>query len=332
MQKPVTLEDIACRCGMSKSTVAQVIRDPKGCKASLRTRDLVLSAARELDYHPNYAARALSTRRTYTIGVLFPAMRSFYDELSMELCTILESRGYYGLFGYWDIRHDASSAFRQAFMGMKHRGVDGVITCEYDESLADADIPVVTYGNERRLMDCVYPDKADFARRAIQYLYARGHRSIAFCGVLADIRYTYFRQAMEELGLTWRPEFVFDVSATLEEGYEVVRKLFGGSSTPTAIVSHSDCMSQGILGALWASGKKVPDDVSVLSYDNMQFSAYTQPPLTTFDQNFQLAAQLLADTILRRIKNPGIGQQKRTYKMSLIERKSVTSLTKGESR
>ena len=325
MRRSVTLQDIAVHCGLSKSTVAQILRSPETCKAAMATRNHVLAAARELGYLPNFAARSLSTRRSFTIGVMFPAVGSFYHELVIRLDAVLAQHGYYGLFSYWPTRLDARSAFRHAFERMRQHGVDGIITCEYDESLAGEGIPIVTYGNERRLMDCVYPDKTEYAVRAVRYLYERGHRRVAFMGLFEDVRYRVLTQTMAEAGIAVNPAWMIPSSGVLEANFGRIREVLSQPVRPTAVITHSDHLAMGVILAAHDAGVRVPEDLSVLSFDNLREAAFCLPPLTTFDQRFDLAASLLVETVIRRIDEPSLPQQKRSYVMPLIERASVAS-------
>lgn len=327
MRKRTTLQDIADHCNLSKSMVAQVIRDPKGCKATAKTKSLIASAVRELDYQPNFAARALSTNRTHSVGIMFPTVISFYHELTIQLDFALAKRGYSGVFAYWDGLNNSIDSFQMAFERMRRRGVDGIITCQYDESVANRGIPVVTYGNERRLMDCVYPDKLDHAVRAVHYLVGHGHRNIGFLGHSEDVRYRAILDELKRLGVEFNPGWMVKTEMTyIQNGYKCMKTLLGNPDPPTAIITHSDQMAIGAIRYANEAGVRIPDDISIISFDNLTESAYTVPALTTFDQQYKLAAELLVETLLNRINNPGIPQQKRSFSMPLIERESVKNI------
>lgn len=329
MRKRTTLQDIADYCNLSKSMVAKVISNPENCKATVRTKTMVADAVKKLDYRPNFAAKALSTNRTFTIGILFPAINSFYGELGIQIDAALAKRGYTALFAYWDGIKDTHQAFIRAFERMRLRGIDGVITCQYEESIAEAGIPIVTYGNERRLMDSVYPDKLDYAIRAIHYLVEHGHRHIGFTGLFHDIRYQQIRNEMEKLELPLVPEWFVPIETyyQYEDGYKAMKQILALPKQPTAIVTHGDHVAMGALRATNEAGVRVPDDISLLSYDNLCESAYSIPPLTTFDQQYKLGAELLVETLIRRIENPTLPQQKRSFTMPLVERASVKYIT-----
>ncbi len=327
MKKPTTLQDIADYCQLSKGMVGKVIRAPEHCKASARTRQLVAEAVRALDYRPNYAAKALSTRRTYSVGILFPAVNSFYYELGIKLDIMLAARGYTGLFAYWDISRDPLKAYRDIFERVRLRNVDAIVTCQYESFLTGKGIPVIVYGNEHRGVDCVFPDKKDFGARAVRYLTEKGHRDIGCIGFLPEIRYRAIRAEMKRLKLEVNPDWVIDSPAWSQNGYDSMHRILSCPRRPTALIVHSDHMASGALLAAHERGCRVPEDISLLSYDNLNESQYMVPPLTTFDQDFARGAELIVQALICRLENPGAPLQKYSFKMSLIERLSVKDLT-----
>ncbi len=329
IKKHTTLQDIANYCNLSKSMVAKVISDPDNCKATPKTKSLVADAVKKLDYRPNFAAKALSMKRTFTIGVLFPSVNSFYGELGMQIDAALEKRGYSALLAYWDGVKGSHNAFLKAFERMRLRGVDGVITCQYEEAIASAGIPVVTYGNERELMDCVFPDKLDYAVRAVHYLVEQGHRKIGFIGLFADKRFDQINRELKKLELKVNPDWFVNIQTFYQykDGYDALKKILERDDKPTAVITHGDHVAMGALCAAHELGIRVPGDISLLSYDNLCESAFCVPPLTTFDQQYKLGAELLVETLIKRIEHPELPQQKRSFTMPLVERASVKKST-----
>ncbi len=329
IKKRTTLQDIANYCNLSKSMVAKVISNPENCKATPKTKSLVADAVKKLDYRPNFAAKALSTNRTFTIGVLFPTVNSFYGELGIKIDQALEKRGYTALFAYWDGFKNTQQSFFKSFERMRLRGVDGVITCQYEEAIATSGIPVVTYGNERRLMDCVFPDKQDYAVRAVHYLVECGHRKIGCIGFLEERRYQIIIDELKKLGLEINPDWFVDIQpySCYEDGYQTMKKILLQKRKPTAVISHGDHVAMGALSAANEFGVRIPDDISLLSYDNLRESAYSIPAITTFDQQYGLGAELLVECMIQRIENPDLPQQKRSFTMPLVERASVKKIT-----
>ncbi len=320
-KKNCTLQDIADFCGVSKSTVAKVIQNPENCKMRQETVTMVQEAAVKLDYHASIAARSLRTNRSYTIGVIFPNICSFYRELVIYLDMELTRRGYYPLFSYWDPMD--RTTYAQCYNRLLKYGVDGIITNDDDESIPSRDVPTVIYGNELKVWDCVFPDKKHYAEHAINYLYNKGHRKIGYIGRQWDVRYQCVLDAMKKRGLEINPEWLRDSRTMSPEAYESAKALFQSSELPTALLAHSDHVAYAIIRAAAENGLKVPDDLSILSYDNLSESEFSLPPLTTYDQRFKHASLLLVDMLLRRIDDPSLPQQKMSYIMPLIERQSV---------
>ncbi len=327
MKKPTTLQDIADYCNLSKGMVGKVIRNPEQCKASARTRQLVAEAVQKLDYRPNFAAKALTTRRTYCVGILFPAVNSFYYELGIKLDVALARHGYTSLFAYWDVSRNPLQAYQEVFERIRLRNVDAVVTCQHEPFLIGKGIPVIIYGNEYQDVDCVFPNKKDFGVRAVQYLVKKGHRDIGCSGHFPDIRYQAIREEMKRQDLEINEEWFIGGSSYSHGGYEAMQRILSCRHRPTAMIMHSDHMASGALLAAHEHGCRVPDDISILSYDNLNESQYTIPPLTTFDQDFPQGAELIAQVLLNRMDNPESPFRKYSFKMPLIERLSVKDLT-----
>lgn len=323
--RKTTLQDIADYCRLSKSTVAQVMSNPEHIKVRRSTVEKVLSAARELNYSTNYAAKRLRTSQTYTIGVVFPNITSFFRELIPFLDQELAANGYFGFFSFWNPIDRKN--YQAAYNRLRDHGIDGIITNDNDESIPDINLPTVIYGNRLQHFDCVYPDKEDYAKQAVKYLYERGHRKIGFIGRRPDVHFQALWDEFAKYNLTVRPDWFRSCSAYMDKGYQETRNLLQTTELPTALVTHSDHVAYGALRALEEAGLKVPADISLLSYDNLPESEYTNPPLTTFDQRYEHAAKLLVDTVLKRIKDPLIPQQHIGYTLPLLERLSVKTLS-----
>lgn len=323
--RKTTLQDIADYCRLSKSTVAQVMSDPDHIKVRRSTVEKVLEAARELNYSTNYAAKRLRTSRTYTIGVVFPNITSFFRELIPFLDRELAANNYFGFFSFWDPSDRQN--YRNVYNRLRDHGLDGIITNDKDESIPDINVPTVIYGNRLQYFDCVYPDKEEYARQAVKYLYERGHRKIGFIGQRFGIRIQALWDEFGKYNLMIHPEWFRGCSAYMDKGYQETKALLQTAELPTALITHSDHVAYGALRALEEAGLKVPDDISILSYDNLPESEYSSPPLTTFDQRYEYAAKLLVDTVLKRIENPHLPQQHLGYNLPLVERKSVRTLS-----
>jgi DNA-binding LacI/PurR family transcriptional regulator len=326
--KRTTIQDLADHCELSKSTVAYVLREPVTCKASKVTKSKVASAVRKLNYKPNPAARALSTRRYRTIGVLMPPLSGYYVELMKNLDREMKAHGFYAIFSFWEL--DSSGAtkmnsFKRAVLELSNHGIDGIITTENDVFLLEMDIPIVVYGNKWPSFDCVFPDKVTYMQETVEYLYQHGCRKIGFFGLTHEIRAKALREELYKYKLPVNEEwFIYGVGSPAC-GESNMRKLLSLDECPDAIILHSDFMMSGVLTAADEAGIKIPEDISIISYGNLLESKYFRPPLTTFDECLGLAAKMLTKTILKRIECPQEPPRQLSYKMPLIERKSVTS-------
>lgn len=319
-EKRVTLEEVAEYCGLSKSTVAYVLRKPDSCKARPKTKAKVAAAVRKLGYRTNPAARALSTQRYRSIGILFPPCRGHYSPLLAELDKEMRKRNYFSVFSFWE-PDNAAASFENSLAHLCNHGIDGIITTEYNPLVCKLNMPAVIYGNEWPGCDCVYPDKTAYMQETVAYLCRRNHRKIAFLGRTAEIRSKVLREELTERRLPVREDWFIDCMSSDAE--EAMRKLLALPERPDAVILHSDTMAPAVLVAAAETGVKIPEDISLISYDNLYESRYTRPALTTFDQCLPLAAKMLTETVLQRIDNPQMPQLKLSFKMPLIERDSV---------
>lgn len=330
MNRKVTLQDVADYCGLSKSMVAYVIREPDTCKAREETKRRVKEAVETLHYTTNLVAKSLSTSRSYSIGILLPALNNFFRELQLALNLELHKQGYLGICLYWEAyQQDSEIQFKELLEQLKQYNVDGLITCQNDSSLAKSGIPVVTYGNDNSATDCVYPDKSAYAKDVIAYLYQKGHRDIGFMGYAPDIRWTAIQREMIAAGLTVREEWFCNATSLMPHGYDCMKQLLQQEKLPTALIIHSDEMAAGAIRAAYESRIRIPRDLSIISYDNLRTAKYQIPALTTFDQHYETAAKYLVELLIARIRDPQLPQQKRSFRLTLVERESVSSLNKN---
>lgn len=328
IQKKVTLQDVADHCSLSKSMVAYVLREPETCKATAETKKKVATSARELNYIPNLAARRLRTQHSCLIGVALPAVYGYYHELQLQIESELEKHGYYGISTHWNYKMpDMLPEIKKALDRLYTHQVDGIISFHYDPSIPTIPIPVVYYGFPQETFDYVSPDLSDYSHQVVQYLLKMGHRRIGYMGYFNDQRRNFIVRELRRLKLEIRPEwFMYDLG-TLENGYEIMRRFLALPERPTAIIVHSDHMALAALRAGMEAGVKIPDDLSLISFDDLPESAYLNPALTTFRVSFPEVAKLLVETILDRLQAPKKEQQRKIFSLKLIERESVKALT-----
>lgn len=319
----VTLKEFAKEIGYAPSTISKALNNTNNCYTSEKVKNTIRKKALELGYSPNLTARSLITHKNNTIGIILPSVGGFYTELVRNMEFALEERKYFGLFAFWRPK-DGDEGFRKAYDRIIQRGIDGIITCHYTTWLKDSDIPLVVYGNMHNDVDCVSLDKIDYGRRAVDFLFKLGHRKIGFIGNTNDLRCKAYRAALEAKGVpfnkAWTAHSFISLSGEAENCTGKILKL---KDRPTAILAHNDTIAYSIIHTLLKAGVRVPEDISVVGYDDLPEAKYYNPALTTFNLNIENVAKLLRDTVLKRIENPHIPIQIVPIKPDIIERAST---------
>ncbi|HHY63236.1 MAG TPA: LacI family DNA-binding transcriptional regulator [Bacillota bacterium] len=294
----VTIEDVARRAGVSASTVSRTLNN-KG-RISAETRRRVIEAARELEY-PVSADAGLSRRRTNRIGILFDrrlhslVADPFYGLVMVGVEEWLRDEGYQVFFSTFSDR-EADMAMISEFAA--ERPVDGLIMagCDIDldciRKAVFMGMPLVLVDNNivEPKVPCVMTDNTAGAREAVEHLISLGHEEIGFVsGPMTHSslyeRYQGYRQAMEANGLLVRSDMVIayeDVADyDVNGGYKAAERLLKRSPRPTAIFAGNDSMAIGVMKAAQELGLVVPDDLSVVGFDDIELAAHTTPALTT---------------------------------------------------
>ncbi len=317
-RKRTTINDVADVAGVSRQTVSRVLNG-KGDVAE-ETRQRVQEAIDSLNYHPNLAARSLTNHRTHTIGLVIPYTPDyfFYDpHLMAFMCGVdqVAIQRNYNLLLSTQQTTDAESRL-QAYERLIQAGyVDGVVVVEVlggQAGLAlldEHELPWVAlgYGLESEPSRAVHADDRGGARQATMHLLSLGHRRI---GVIRhhddsltaiEERLEGCRQALAEHGLALEPSLIASGDLTSAGGRSAAAQLMETAAPPTAIFALNDRMGIGAIQYLHDQGVRVPDEVSVVGFDDVPISHICNPPLTTVRQPSlelgQQAGRLLFDII-----------------------------------
>ncbi|OGV31266.1 MAG: hypothetical protein A2020_01430 [Lentisphaerae bacterium GWF2_45_14] len=318
----MTLREFSEKIGYAPSTISKALNNKNNCYTSEGIKRIIREKASELGYSPNPAARSLIMRSYRTIGVLLPSLGGFYSELVRLMEFALEKKEYSGLFSFWR-PEDGEAGFRKAYERIVGRGIDGIITCHYTAWLKDCGTPVVCYGNMHDDIDCIFLDKIEYGVGAVNFLFNLGHRKIGFIGHTADLRCKSYRAELESKGIPFNESWTCDHVLTLFDAEVATENILKLDERPTAILAHNDTVAYSIIHTILKAGLRVPEDISVVGYDNLPESEYYNPPLTTFDLNIGNVAEVLVDTILRRIANPHILVQNIPIRPGIVERGST---------
>ena len=318
----LTLKEFAKQIGYSPSTISKALNDSKSCYTSESVKESIRKKAAELGYRPNLTARSLITQRTNTIGLLLPSIGGFYAELVRLMEFALEERKYFGLFAFWR-PEDGDAGFRNAYERIVQRGIDGIITCHYTKWLKDCHMPLVVYGNKHDDIDCVFPDKFDYGRRAVDFLRKLGHRKIAFVGRREDLRFKSYRAELDANGLPFREEWACDCGLSLTAAEAAAEKISESADIPSAVLAFNDMTAYAVIHTFMKNGIRVPEDISVIGFDDLPEAKYYNPPLTTFQHDISNVAELLVDVILKRIETPDFPLQAIPLCPDIVERASA---------
>jgi len=336
----VTLKDIAEKAGVSISTVSRVINDDQDTPVNEETKKIVWQLVKDMGYS-KYNRNNNTKKNSKKIGYILNDTPNIYNHpyFSVMLDAIeseIKDQGY--TVGFSFAENDIlKEAVRHQII---NEDVDGlIIIAEHiDEELLEQiknnfeNIVSIDFVTDDFHNDLIFVERKEAAYNAVNYLIDYGHKDIAyiggctvdFLGMKKEQRYLGFREAMEEAKLYINKEWVRDGDWSLEGGYQQMTDILQGMERPTAVFAASDLMAIGVVRAIHQSGLSIPDDISVISFDNIEMSKYTNPALTTFHvpkkEIGKLAVKMLLDQI--NDQNPGF-PLKVMVSAVLIERESV---------
>jgi DNA-binding LacI/PurR family transcriptional regulator len=309
--QPVSLKTLADHLGLSPATVSLVVnRSPAASAIPRHTHDRVLQAARRLNYRANFMARSLRKQRSFTVGVLVPEVSEGYAALVMSgIEDLLLQEGYFYFVVSHRHRADLLDEYPKLLMDRAVEGLIGVDTpCRH--TLPIPLVSVSGHENTRGVINIML-DHQRAAELALEHLYRLGHRHIAFMKGQAfssdtEVRWNAIRSAARRLRISPNPKLTLQMegdSPSPEVGYHVAQKLLVSGERFTALFAFNDIAAIGAIRALREAGLRVPEDVSVVGFDDIQSAAFQNPALTTVRQPLRRMGEIAAVTVLRRIAN-----------------------------
>jgi LacI family transcriptional regulator len=330
--KTVSLRTLADFLKLSPATVSVVMNDSPAAKAiPAHTKERIKKAARQLHYRPNFFARSLSLKRGFMIGVLTPELSDGYHTMVMSgIGDYLMREGYFYLSAHHRHKADLIEEYPRLLMS---RGAEGIIAI--DTVLTHRlSVPVVAIAGHEKIpgVTNVVLDHRRAAELILRHLFDLGHRRIAFMhgqpfSSDSDDRFRNLMSMAPELGLEVSSELTVQLERDLtspELGYPVVQQLLNRGQKFTALVAFNDISAIGAIRALRDAGLRVPEDVSVIGFDDIQASAYMIPRLTTIRQPLHQMGELAARHLLQRIsKGNGRAPQTISIAPELLVREST---------
>jgi LacI family transcriptional regulator, galactose operon repressor len=311
-QKPqvITLKAVAQHLGLTPGTVSAVLNDsPSARSIPQQTKNRIRAAAKELNYRPNFFARTLRNKRTYTIGVIAEEIGDSYSSpIISGIEQYLRKRDYFFLTVVH--RHDAALLSRYSQL-LSERGVEGIITV--DTTVQEAPmLPTVAIAGHKKLKGVtnIVLDHGHAAVLALNHLKDLHHERIAFMKgnpISSDSmdRWDAICRVAAEIGINIDPDLTMQIDTddpTPMLGYPVTKRLLAREKPFTAIFAYNDISAIGAIRALQEQGLRVPQDISVLGFDDIPGAAFHRPSLTTVRQPLNRMGEVAAQTLLDRIE------------------------------
>jgi LacI family transcriptional regulator len=290
----VTIYDVAREAGVSMATVSRVVNNNPNVKP--QTRKKVFEAIERLGYRPNAVARGLASKKTTTVGVVIPDISNpIFAEVARGIEDIANMYHYNIILCNADKRKEKEIRVINTLLEKQVDGLlfmGGIVTDEHLQAFKTSSVPVVlcATADEKKTMPSVDIDHEGAAFDAVSELLREGHRDIAMItGTLQDpangyARYQGYKRALESAGIPVREEYVRVGNYRYESGMEAAKYFLELAKRPTAIFSATDEMAIGAIHAIQDAGLKVPDDVSLISIDNIRMASMVRPQLTTVAQ------------------------------------------------
>ncbi len=327
------MKDVARLAGVSTSTVSHVINNNRF--VSEQVREKVEQAIRELNYAPSALARSLKINQTRTIGMLLTASSNpFYSEVVRGVENSCYERGYSLILCNTEGDEERMNRSLETLM---QKRVDGLLMMCTETHLPSAEIL-----NRYPSVPMVMMDWAPFEGRgdiiqdnallggelATQHLIDRGYTRIACIAGPQDktparLRLEGFHKAMTSSGLPVLPGYVVDGDFEFQGGFNAMNQLLTLELLPEAVFTSNDAMAVGVYHALFQAGLRVPQDIAVMGYDNIELARYLTPPLSTIHQPKDELGELAIDTLIHRMSDPDASQQTLVLTPELVERGSV---------
>ncbi|MFB3737870.1 MAG: LacI family DNA-binding transcriptional regulator [Candidatus Velamenicoccus archaeovorus] len=334
-----TIADVARKAGVSVSTAARVLSG-RGYAAE-ETRRLVLEAAKDLGYVPNQIARSLRTRQTKLIGLLIGDVEnSFYSVIAKNVESVAKDAGYHVVLCN---SNDEAEVEREYLKLLDAMQVDALIVTPTSKSrrhlarLVDKGMVIVQV--DRRVegvaADAILVDNEAGAANAVSHLILAGHSRIGILTGELEVptarqRLAGYERALKEHGIPIRSELVRSASFHREHAIENAVDLIRASSPPTAIFAANNILAEGVLVALGQQGLRVPRDVSLVAFDDVQWMSLVEPAITVVRQPVADMARSAAELALRRLRDGREGRPSTIlFRTELIERGSVAALRKS---
>ncbi|WP_186579872.1 LacI family DNA-binding transcriptional regulator [Aquibacillus kalidii] len=346
MTNKPTIRDVAKHANVSPATVSYVLNGVK--KVSDKTKIRVLEAIEQLGYYPDFTAVSLSKRKSNLIGIMLPLTDDMPDNAT---ASVLKNNLYYNEFisgvemvareQQFDTLLTGVADQEECRKWVKKRNLDGLIFLgifpkSIFEQMSKLGIPIVlidTYEEYTKLFNNVQIDDELGGYLAANHLIKLGHKNIAFVSTNLNLspvdtkRFTGFKKALNEAGLEVNNHLLFETrEITFENGMEIAEKILNENKELTGIVTVSDILAIGMIKAFQYHQKHVPNDFSIVGFDDLSISQFTTPSLTTIKQDIFKKGEKAAELLMNNIGDQGVERQIIELPVQLVVRESTKKI------
>lgn len=331
-----TIKDVAQKANVSIATVSRVLHNLGGY--SDQTKQKVDQAIKELKYQPNAIARGLINKRTQTIGVLFPDVSSsFSSDLLHGISEYVHEHNYSVIVCNTDQDGKRTLKYLQL---LREKQVDGIIFSsevlkqEYYDMLESMNVPVVLVSSRTDYANVPYVKVDDYqaAYDAVYYLITKGHRSISMISgtkgdpIAGTPRVEGYRKALEAHGIAFDSRYLVYGDFSYDSGCRAMEVLLRRTPEATAVFAASDEMAIGALSVVTKHGMNVPEDISIMGYDDLRLARMVNPPLTTVRQPLYDIGMTASEKLIGMIET-GEPAESQICTHSIVERQTVRAIT-----
>lgn len=311
----VSMKDIAKKCGVSIATVSKALNDYSDIGAE--KREEIKKTAKEMGYLPNSSARALKTKRTYNLGILFVdearsgLAHDYFSSIIESFKVTAEERGYDITFVNCNMPKQRQSYYEHC----RYRGLEGIVIACIDfykpevQELIMSSLPVVTIDHVFDGRTSIVSDNVGGMHDLVSHVCSKGHRKIAYIHGLdsstTKARLGSFYRTMAEYGLDVPEKYVKQSAyRDTETTGRITEELLGLSDPPTCILCPDDFSAMGCINVIREKGLRIPEDISVAGYDGITLARVLEPRLTTLHQDTLTIGRKAAEELIRQVEEP----------------------------
>jgi LacI family transcriptional regulator len=330
----VTIKDIAKLANVSHTTVSRALNNSPYINEETKVK--IMALAKELNYVPNYSAKSLVLLKSYVIGVFFSSISegtsdTFFHEIIRGVNNVIDKEYNLVVRGIDDYQY---------YHLIDNRNFDGIIVVsqsknddEFIQTILEKNIPTVVINRyiENEGLVNIMSDDTKGVYDAVTYFIENNHRKIALLQGNKEFESTVYRKrgyirALEDNNIPINEEYILSGRYDLKSGYENMKELLKLENVPTAVFCANDDIGVGAMKAIFEAGLKVPEDISIIGFDDSNFCNYVAPPLTSVRKDSLAMSEYGGRNLLNLIKNKEVDKEKVYIQSQLVVRKSVKKL------